>query len=72
MTLTFVFRQFCSHGEARHWPLALGWVSEDDRHTKPLHWVSEPWVWSTAHCLPGVRLSHYERSAILRMSAHAN
>ena len=41
--LVFVLRKFGSCGEARRWPLALGWAGEDDRHTKPLHWVSEPW-----------------------------
>ena len=41
--LVFVLSRFGSRGEARHWPLALGWVGEDYLHTKPLHWVSEPW-----------------------------
>ena len=43
MILVFVLRRFGSRGEARRWPLALGWISEDDRRTKPLHWVCEPW-----------------------------
>ena len=43
MIFVFVLRQLGSRGEARHWPLALGWVGEDYRPTKPLHWVSEPW-----------------------------
>ena len=41
--LMFMLRRFGLHGEARRWPLALGWVGEDDQRTKPLHWVSEPW-----------------------------
>ena len=43
MILKLVLRRFGSRGEARRWPFALGWVSEDDQCTKLLHWGSEPW-----------------------------
>ena len=59
-TLVFVLRQFSSRGEAKHWPLALGWVSEDDRRTKQLHVGAL--VSSAARGVPGLRLSCYKRS----------
>ena len=34
--ILFVLMRFGSRGEARRWPLALGWVSENDRRTKPV------------------------------------
>ena len=32
--LVFMLKRFGPRGEARRWPLALGLVSEDNRHTK--------------------------------------
>ena len=34
MILAFMLRRLGPRGEARRWPLALGWASEDDCHTK--------------------------------------
>ena len=59
--LAFVLRRLGSRGEARRWPLAFGWVGEDDRCTKQLHWVSEPWCGvPLADCLECVCLTTRE------------
>ena len=34
MAIEFVLKRFCSRGEVRRWPFALGRVGEDDRGTQ--------------------------------------